>query len=112
MGKPSANATDQARRRVSGTISASGASADTFTMSGDWNLTMWAGAAAGGVVKLQRSFDGGSNWMDCTAGGAIVALSVPASSSVSEVIREPEDGVLYRLNCTTFTATFSWRASQ
>jgi hypothetical protein len=111
MGKPVATGTDQASRVIVGSVDAAGADA-SFEMAGDWNLSLWAGAAAGGVVKVQRSFDAGTTWVDCTAGGAVVSLSVPAEGSVSEVLFEPEAGVLYRLNCTSFVGVFNWRASQ
>lgn len=116
MGKLTTTATDQASKVVTGRILATGASQPTanaiFSFSGDWNLTVWAGAAAGGTVVLERSFDGGTTWAACTQAGAAVALVVGASAGVTELMREPESGVLYRLNCTSFTAAFDWRASQ
>ena len=111
MGKPLSTAEDSGRRRATGTLIAGGAGV-SFEMAGDWNLSLWAGAGAGGAVKLQRTFDAGATWLDCTAGGVVVALSVPAEGSVSEVVSEPEAGVRYRLNCTSFVGAINWRASQ
>lgn len=112
MGKLTASGSDQASKVVTGRILATGASQPTFSFSGLWNLTLWAGPAAGGTVVLERSFDGGTTWATCTQSGAPVPLVVAASSGLTEMVREPEAGVLYRINCTAFTAAFDWRASQ
>lgn len=116
MGKLTTGGTEQASKVVTGRVLATGASQPlnnaTFSFSGEWNLTLWAGAAAGGTVILERSFDGGATWAACTQSGAPVLLVVAASSGVTEVMHEPESGVLYRVNCTAFTGAFDWRASQ
>jgi hypothetical protein len=122
MGKLTTNGAELANKVLAGRVLATGASQPVsvfptsnpliFSFSGDWNLTLWAGAAAGGTVVLERSFDGGTTWAACTMSGASVPLVIAASSALTEVIREPEAGVLYRINCTAFTAAFDWRASQ
>lgn len=68
-------------------------------MEGQFNVTLW-GTFTGLAATLQRSFNGGTTWHDCTQGAAPVALSGP----VSEVCEEPEAGVLYRVSVTAIVS--------
>lgn len=78
--------------------SAPGAS-PAVRMQGDFNLTLW-GTFTGLSATLQRSFDDGATWVDCTNGGLLLTLTGPAS----EVCNEPEAGVLYRVNVTAIAS--------
>lgn len=63
-----------------------------------------------GMVKLQKSFDG-SSWhvVSRDSVGNEAAYTAPAALT----FEEPEDGVLYRLDCTAYTSgTISYRISQ
>lgn len=62
-----------------------------------------------GTVALERSLDGGSNWVGLTALGTAFSFTGPCS----EIFEEPEVGALYRLNCTAYTSgTINFRLSQ
>jgi hypothetical protein len=111
MGKASSNGPDEADRVLEGQIVATGAT-PSIALTGTFNLSLWSGSGAGGTAVLQRSFDGGTTWLNCTQLGVLVSLVLAASSSISEVIDSPEAAVLYRLNCAAFTAAFSYRISQ
>jgi hypothetical protein len=75
---------------------------------GRFNLTL-SGAVTGVSATLQRSFDNGATWHDCTRAGAPVVLSGP----LSEVCDEPEAGVLYRVNLSAIASgTLAARLSQ
>ena len=63
------------------------------------------------TIRLERSFDSGSNWLICSSDSAGTAASWTAPFSV--VAEEPEPGVLYRLACTAYTSgTITYRISQ
>lgn len=65
-----------------------------------------------GTVFLQRSFDNGVTWQLCT-GYNNQLPSAGFTIGVSFVCEEPEDGVLYRFNCTQWTSgTITTRISQ
>ena len=59
---------------------------------------------------MQRSFDAGTTWLPLTAAGIpFYRWSAPASESAEE----DEAGVLYRLNCTSYSSgTLTYRVSQ
>lgn len=63
------------------------------------------------TVKIERSFDNGTNWFVCSSDSSGTEASFTAPFSV--VADEPTPGVLYRLNCTAFTSgTVTYRISQ
>ena len=102
-----------AQRYVSGEFEATGQSGDNAAgdapeFQGEFNLTISGTFVA--TVRLERSFDGGSTWHPCTrSDGGARQWTAP----ISIVVREPEDGVEYRLNCTAFTSgTVDYRLSQ
>lgn len=91
---------------IAGTFVATGQSASFApgvdprgTNGGAFNVTLSGTFVA--TVKLQRSFDNGTNWHDLTAVGTAIAAFTTA---VSEVWVEPEAGVIFRLNCTAYTS--------
>ncbi len=69
-----------------------------------------------GSVQLERSFDGGNTWIVCNIGGSGTLAVYSTGTPVSLVFGEPEKEVLYRFNCTSFTAvggsTLNYRISQ
>ncbi|NUB07020.1 hypothetical protein FW320_12650 [Azospirillum sp. Vi22] len=79
-----------------------------MALRGKFNVSLWGTFVA--TVALERSFDGGTTWLNCTRpDGTANAFTAP----VSLVCDEPETGVLYRLNCSAFTSgTVNWRISQ
>lgn len=75
-------------------------------------LFMGAGVEYVGSLQLERSFDGGQNWIVCNVGGQGTLAQWNAGTPVSLTFGEPERGVLYRLNCTAFTSgTINYRLS-
>lgn len=66
-----------------------------------------------GSIQLERSFDGGTRWFVCGVGGSgSQAVYNTANQDVSIVVSEPEEGVAYRLNCTTLSSgTINYRFS-
>ncbi len=56
-----------------------------------------------GTINLEKSFDGGSTW---------IVQAVLGAATVTEYLNEPERGVLYRLNCTVYSAPVQFRLSQ
>ncbi len=75
-----------------------------------------AGITYTGSVQLERSFDGGPTFIVGNAGGggslAVFSTGTPVSASFTEA----ERNVLYRLNCTSYTAaagvTLNYRLSE
>lgn len=63
-----------------------------------------------GTAVLERSFDGGTNYVPVLRPGGNTAVSYTAPSS--EVLEEPEPGVMWRLRCSAYTSgTISYRLS-
>lgn len=91
------------------------ASRDTNT--GQFNVFLYGTAVA--TVQLERSYDAGGTWFVT----AVASTSAPIQTnkwvydsgtlaSISSVIEEPEQGILYRLNCTAYTSgTLNYRVS-
>ena len=72
-----------------------------------------AGVAYSGTVQLERSFDGGGTWLVCNIGGAGALAQYNSGTPVSLTFGEPEQDVLYRLNCVAYTSgTINYRISQ
>lgn len=72
------------------------------------NLAVW-GVFVGTVI-VQKSFDGGTTWIQTTANGvATHSLTTPAA----ETDAEWESNVLWRMTCSAFTSgTINYRISQ
>ncbi len=102
---------DQANCVVSGAFAGTGQSA-SFMIWGPFNVFIYGDAGPGGawngLVRLERSFDGGTTWIICNVGGDGTQATWPAAAGagfdVSVVVGEPEKGIAYRLNCVTFTS--------
>lgn len=81
---------------TSGLFTTTGTS-DTISAHGKFNISLWGTWT--GTVKLQRTFDG-TNWVDVDEWTA----------NYSGWVEEPEFGVQYRLNSTTFlSGTLNYR---
>lgn len=89
---------------------------NAISISGADAAALFTGAALlfTGSVQLERSFDGGFTWIVCNVGGAGTLAIYSAGTHVSLTFGEPEREVLYRLNCTAFTAgvALNYRISQ
>ena len=89
---------------VAGSFAGAGVSASyqpitPFNPQRGFNLSIWGSFVA--TIQLERSFDSGASWLPITAQGNQIYVF---NGACSEVIEEPEGGVLYRLNCTAFTS--------
>ena len=102
---------------VTGTFTATGVSDSLSPEKGSrrrrgstpFNISLWGTFV--GTVKLERSFDGGTTWLPKTVGTDASLYTWSAPISMSD--EEGEDGVAYRLNCTSFTSgSISYRLSQ
>jgi hypothetical protein len=104
MGSPSSRIGEQGRV-VSGILAGS-AAAPVGVWTGRFNLTV-SGSFVGGIA-IERSFDGGSNWHNCT-----LPNGAPNSwtSAFSVSLDEPEPGVLYRLNPALSSGNPTYRVS-
>lgn len=93
---------------VSGTFTGTGASGSFLAnpraevhRTAQFNISLSGFGTA--TVQLQRSFDGGTTWFTVKS----------YTADVSEVGDEPEASVLYRLNCSAYTAgTITYRLSR
>lgn len=83
---------------VGGTFTGTGASAEIAASGHAMTLSL---VQTAGVVQLQRSFDDGVTWNVCRAFGSSVEADVSAL----------ETGVLYRLECTSYTSDIDYRLS-
>ena len=71
-----------------------------------------AGVTYSGSIQIERSFDGGGTWVVANSGGGGSLAIFAAGTPVSIAFGEPELGVLYRLNCTTYSSgTINYRIS-
>lgn len=72
----------------------------------DFNISVWG--TFSGTVVVERSFDGGTTWIPKWP-DAVYSISSPVTFSDSE----PEEGVRYRLNCTSLSnGPVNYRVSQ
>ena len=96
-------------KALAGSFSATGQSA-IFWPAADrtFNATLYGTFSAS--VRLERTFDGGTNWHPLTAAGTQLYAWTAAASETCE---EAEEGVGYRLNCTAYSSgTVNYRLSQ
>lgn len=110
MGKPSSTVPDAASRVATGTFTAVGVGTPAGNeMNHEFNVSIWGTFVAS--VALERSFDGGVTFVNCSLDASGTANGMTTPTSI--VCREPESGMLYRLNCTSFTSgPVNWRISQ
>lgn len=96
-------------KAVTGTFAATGQSASLKPVRNEgtsekFNVDLSGASFVGVTIAVQRSFDNGVTWVDLTG------YSYTAPASV--IIEEPEEGVLYRLNCSAYTSgTVNYRLS-
>lgn len=104
--------------RISGTFTTTGQSS-TAVVFGAFNAVLWgtplggAGLAGSfsGTVQIERSLDGGTTWVVVATDGTGTLAVYTTPVSVAGL--EPEDGVLYRFDCTQYTSgTINYRLSQ
>jgi hypothetical protein len=108
MGKPTPSSDDIGIGRVEGSFTASGQSAG-MVAGRAVNLTLSGTFVA--TVTLERSFDGGTTWHPVFTSDGLVARQFTAPISLTAY--EPEEGVLYRLNCNSYTSgTVTYRMSR
>lgn len=89
---------DQANAILQGTITATATAAlGPFAVFGDFNFAVWG--TTGATTKLQKTFDGGTTYIDALMNTGSVAVVVGAGAIQ---LRETERGVAYIANCTTF----------
>lgn len=94
---------------VTGTFGATGQSA-SFTPKRDdpFDVSLWGTFVA--TVQLERSFDAGVTWLPVTYSDG---SSRAWTGAVSTDLQETSDGVIFRLNCTSYTSgTVNYRISQ
>lgn len=94
----------------SGTFTGTGQS-PTFGAQPDYPLNITLSGTFSATVQLERSFDNGSTWFSLTVDSSPWAVY---STPVSEQAWVPtEAGILYRLNCTSYSSgTVTYRVSQ
>lgn len=101
-------ANDQANACVIGSFTGTGKST-SFLVYGPFNVLIYGSSGPNGTwagsVQIERSFDGGTTWIVAGVGGdGAQAVYNTSSQDVSVVGDEPERGVLYRLDCTSFSS--------
>jgi hypothetical protein len=102
---------------LSGTFSGTGQSASAQVF-GPFNIAIWGTPLSGGLsgafsatIALERSLDGGTTWIAAAADGTGTAASYTSAVSLSGT--EPEQGNLYRFDCTVYASgTVNYRLSQ
>ncbi len=91
--------TEAQRVPVAGSFTATGASSHFVTRRG-FNLSLSGFGTA--TVELQRSFDQGATWLTVKS----------YTAAVERVVDDPEHGVYYRLECTSYSSgTILYRMS-
>lgn len=90
----------------SGTFTAGGQASGGLAMVGKYNVTLKGDGTANLAVRVERSFDNGSNWFTLSKNtdGAAAVYSLTANQKVSLVLEEPEAGVLVQLAVDSYTA--------
>lgn len=102
----------QFRAVEAGTLSSETATPGVY-LRGVYNLSLTGTATA--TIQLERSFDGGTTWVAVSrdAVGTAATFQSTSAFAVSVVGEEPEQGVQYRLNCTSYTSgIINYRLSQ
>lgn len=85
---------------IEGSFSGTGQSS-SVRIQGCFNLSL--SGFGSGSITVQRSFDDGSTWLDVES----------FTTDVERRGSEPEDKVLYRLNCTSYSSgTLAYRISR
>lgn len=81
---------------------------------GIFNVTVWGTFEA--TLVLERSHDSGVTWVQVakdTSNNPATFTGTGSAFSIGQIAINPELGVLFRLNCTSYsTGTAYWRLSQ
>jgi hypothetical protein len=81
-------------------------------VTGTDNAAVFINGTYTATIQIERSFDGGATWQICGIGGGGQQAIYTNLGTVSVVAGEPEEGVLYRLNCPAYTSgTILYRIS-
>jgi hypothetical protein len=108
MAKPTAGSPDIANDVITGTLT-SVSTGNWATMAGNINVSVWGTFV--GTVTLEKSFDGTTTAVPVSKDTSGTPASWTAPFSV--YVRENEQGVNFRINCTAFTSgTINYRISQ
>lgn len=92
---------------VTGALSTSTRSSTFAPQAGrSFNASVWGTFV--GTLTIDRSFDAGVTWLPITSLGTSVTFSAP----FTEVVEEPEVGVIYSINFTRTSGTANVRLSQ
>lgn len=116
MGQVNANSSsDRAVGRLTGAFTGAGVSS-AMAVQGVANLAIWGNLTATSlVIRLEKSYDFGTTWIDVArdAAGTLLSFSTVPAAGINVQFEEPENGVLYRLECTgsTFAGTANYRIS-
>lgn len=82
---------------------------------GAFNIFVYAsgGGTFTGSVQIERSFDGGVTPIICGIGGDGTQAIYATGGQLSLVVSEPEQGMLWRVNCTALSGggPVNWRFS-
>lgn len=96
------------RQSLTGQFTGAGAGA-SMSFTGTYNVTISGTFVA--AVALQRSFDQGVTWH--TMANDVYGTPASFTGPITFIAFEAEDGVLHRLNCTSWTSgTIDWRLSR
>ena len=104
--------------RLSGTFTGTGQSVSAVVF-GPFNAVLWGTPLSGtgvagsfsGTVQLERSLDNGTTWVVVATDGTGTQAIYTTSISVAGM--EPEQGALYRFDCTGYVSgTINYRLSQ
>lgn len=63
-----------------------------------------AGVVFDATLQVERSFDGGTEWIPCNIGGSGMVAQYTSNTPVSLAFGDAENAVLYRVNCLVFAA--------
>lgn len=81
--------------------------ANAVTVTGtDAAAVFTSGAASNynATIQIERAADGGATWLACNVGGSGQIAIFSTNQVVSLAFGDPEASMLYRLNCTAFSA--------
>lgn len=98
-GKPTSTSSDRAIVLITKAFTATGTS-DSAVFRGQFDAALWGTFV--GTAQLQQSFDGGTTWIPVSIDSSGSPASYTAPVAVTAF--EPEDGVLYRWECTAYTS--------
>jgi len=94
------------RNKVSQELEGVGRTASA-QMYGNFNFSL--GGTFDATVRLEKSYDQGTTWAPVTANASEIEFTEPCE----ELFTEPEVGVVYSWNCTSYTSgTINARISQ